>query len=595
MNEENYNNLIKKTFCENAIRTVLLIDDQYSPYAKLVSDVKNAHNLEELKSLLDFSERAAGIQQFFEEKKLICDISDGFTNFDPEKARKSDLIILDYYLEGNEPRKTVEILNELLISNHMNLVILYTNKELDESWLQVICSLRGCGSVLLDDLLNEDELDFWLDKTDEGIPEAFLNTITNEDMANFLLNRKPSKETIKRIVDELNGQDRKYSRAIYLAICHHKVVQGKLDLLEKQDKYEGEVYGNITKSKWLKIGNLFLSFSHKDSDYDGEKLYNRLEESLIDWKPNFYRLILSEIENQLENEGVSVSSFTKENYLEQAGWFWQILSDTTSLNTSNLITQNNQLIKDKLLVNQGLLEFIDSLLECFSVDFPQQSIIEPKKDEQEVAAYQQYKKNVELDNNKTIKEQILYSIKTASEVLNASPSEVVIALNKSLSLKEFTTSYITTGSILRSEDKDLWYMCVSPACDCVPAQNNTNLTKRLSPKFKPLKFIELKKVKQSSALSKATDGKFLFLPNGIFLQIVGEPELEYVIASNVSSADKVYNVYFLNSVDDNVTATPTELIIYAQLKEDYSARFQAIASHHVGRIGVDFIKYLEEN
>ena len=141
MNEENYNNLIKKTFCENAIRTVLLIDDQYSPYAKLVSDVKNAHNLEELKSLLDFSERAAGIQQFFEEKKLICDISDGFTNFDPEKARKSDLIILDYYLEGNEPRKTVEILNELLISNHMNLVILYTNKELDESWLQVICSL----------------------------------------------------------------------------------------------------------------------------------------------------------------------------------------------------------------------------------------------------------------------------------------------------------------------------------------------------------------------------------------------------------------------------------------------------------------------
>lgn len=594
MNQEAYNALITKTFCDNAIRTVMLIDDQYVPYASLVKTTTDATDLEDLQASLELSSRAAEIQNYFENKKLICDVSDGFTNFDAEKARKSDLIILDYFLENNEPVKTISILDELAHSNHLNLVVLYTNKSLDDSWLQVVSSLRGCGKVDLEDLIaNEENFEFWEDETESGekIPESWLNTIDEHDVASFLMGLKPDKNTIGKIIKAIGAENSSKRQAVYIGLCHHRIVQGKLDLLNKQETYDGEFCGCFGDSKWLKIGNLFLCFSHKEQDDTGEKINQKLNDALINWSPNYFRLILSEIENQLENEGVSISSFDQNNYLDQAAWLWQILSESSKLDVSDLVSQNNLTVREKLLSNKTLISFATSVLDCIKTEFPQLHEIEQQRDDQSDDDYATYKKATLSKNVEITNEQIRKSISVTSSNLSAQPSDVVVAINKSLSLKEISTPHITTGSILTNESKDEWYVCVSPACDCVPEQNNTDLTRRLSPNYKPLKFLELTKVKQGSALKKATQGKYLFLPGEVFLQIEGEPKLDYVISSNSSKALNTFDVYFLDSDEENVTTSPKILTIYSQLKEEYSARFQAIASHHVGRIGVDFVNY----
>jgi len=594
MNQAEYNQLISQTFCENAIRTVMLIDDEYVPYSKLVKLSLKSKTIEELQEQLASSERAASIQNYFESKKLICDVSDGFTNFDAEKARKSDLIILDYFLENNDPKRTIQILNDLVNSNHLNLVALYTNKSLEDSWLQVVTSLLGCGEVDFEDLIeDENPREFWNDKTNSGteIPDNWHNTITNNDVANFLLRKRPEPGTIRKIIEQLDPDQKKNRSVVYTGICHDKLITSELDLLGN-DKFEGEFCGNFSGSKWLKIGNLFLCFSDKNVDVTGEDIYKTLNKALVDWNPNYFRLVLSEIENQLENEGVSISNFSKDDYLEQAAWLWQILSSSSKLNISDLISQNQSKITSKLLNNDGLTQFSNKVLDCMNDEFPQQEKLELQTEEQNKDEYKIYKDNLTKANLQVVDTQIRKTLSDTHSAAEKQPSKVVIAMNKSLSLKAISTDHITTGTILSDETKSHWYLCVSPACDCVPEQNNTNLTKRLAPGFKPLKFLELTVITEGSALKSATDGKYLFLPDDVILQVEGEPKLDYVIVHNKAEEALNFKVSFLECDESELTTAPQILTVYAQLKEEYAARFQALASHHVGRIGVDFINYV---
>ncbi len=46
---------------------------------------------------------------------MICDIDNGSVNFDVDRIRKSDLVIMDYHLDNSAPDKTITILKELKI------------------------------------------------------------------------------------------------------------------------------------------------------------------------------------------------------------------------------------------------------------------------------------------------------------------------------------------------------------------------------------------------------------------------------------------------------------------------------------------------
>ena len=153
-----YNSLVTQTFCDNAIRSVMMIDDEFLSYPALLERLKNNNTTSD--KIIENSSRASELEKFFQSKNILCDIDNSAEHAQWDKIRKSDLIIIDYHLENDSPKKTLEILNDLQTSQHMNLAVVYTNEPLETVWKQIASSLvkkYKTSDVLLE--LEIDELD----------------------------------------------------------------------------------------------------------------------------------------------------------------------------------------------------------------------------------------------------------------------------------------------------------------------------------------------------------------------------------------------------------------------------------------------------
>jgi hypothetical protein len=217
------------------------------------------------------------------------------------------------------------------------------------------------------------------------------------------------------------------------------------------------------------------------------------------------------------------------------------------------------------------------------------SIAEPKVEfSQDRAAWNNYHKTIiqECSENtfRTKQEQKGFAV------------EVVHALNQSISSKPFSGKNITIGTILRDSGNDIgWYLCVSPSCDTVPLQHTDKIAERIKPN-RLLKFIRLEVTNLESALENATHSKYIFLKNSknkpVALEalnaINNQPAIDFAIVDN-HDRDSIVG----GDVSVNFVGEPEKTILtpVLQLREAYAARFQAVASHHVGRIGVDFIPF----
>lgn len=107
----NYESLVTQTFCDNAIRSVMMIDDEFITYSKLIQALANGNSIPA--TTLESSKRAAVLESYFQEKKILCDLDDSAGHLDVERIRKSDLLIIDYHLQNQNPKKTIEILSGL--------------------------------------------------------------------------------------------------------------------------------------------------------------------------------------------------------------------------------------------------------------------------------------------------------------------------------------------------------------------------------------------------------------------------------------------------------------------------------------------------
>lgn len=81
---------------------------------------------------------------------MICDVDNGSVNFDVDRIRKSDLIIVDYHLDNNAPDKTLKLLQDLKDSDHLNMIVIYTREFRNGLDADIIDSQRCSGYQQLD-------------------------------------------------------------------------------------------------------------------------------------------------------------------------------------------------------------------------------------------------------------------------------------------------------------------------------------------------------------------------------------------------------------------------------------------------------------
>ncbi|PIJ48226.1 hypothetical protein BL250_17710 [Erwinia sp. OLTSP20] len=575
-----YNSLVQKTFCDNAIRSVVMIDDDFITYSDSIKALNREIELDPAK--IDSSKRAATLEGYFQSKNMICDIDNGSVNFDVDRIRKSDLVIMDYHLDNNAPDKTISILKELKSSDHLNMIVIYTREELETVWMQIASSLKGTVKIndRIVDTNNDDLIDYWENTILPDLAQIGDRSLKREETIEYIQTNRLCKRIKELIRNDGFLTEQDDINFIAEMIAEYAIAK---NAVIADDSEKSIVVGDAAGIKWIQSGNIFISVFHKDKsghDNDGEKIWNTLNESLIEWNPSYYQIIKSEIQNTIEAEALSFNNHLENDDYGQAGWLNQIINSNSAevkkKNIDFVFSNLSEELYERLKGNRTLVGFIDDVFETYSHDFK--------------------------TNGKG--NSLEYCSKKMSLPANAnSYNEMYHALNMNLSSKNFEEGHISTGTIFFDTNSEKWYLCVSAACDLVPTQGNDPHHKRLSP-HRLIKVLELFNSKQNKALPNAEQSKYIYVIHkktrkyfSIFEGDKSLPVVDYMVVLNhgrvVPGEEKnVLSAVFLSSMDDNVQNVPVKLKLKSQLRSGYAERYQAIASQYSSRIGVDYVSMI---
>ena len=135
-----YEQAVVDTFRRKAIRSALLIDDQFPSYEDAVSGEING-----------FAEanQALALYKHLRKDSVLCDVENNIGDLTQDvldRFRKSDLIILDYHLQkgSSDGDKAIQIIQGLVGTEHFNTVVVYTREpDLQKVWLEIAAGLHG--------------------------------------------------------------------------------------------------------------------------------------------------------------------------------------------------------------------------------------------------------------------------------------------------------------------------------------------------------------------------------------------------------------------------------------------------------------------
>ncbi|AKE60115.1 response regulator receiver domain [Citrobacter farmeri] len=578
MTTNTYNELVSSTFCDNAIRSVMMIDDEFITYSDSVKALSGQKTFTEKN--IDSSKRAALLESFFQNKKMICDIDNCVVNFDVERIRKSDLIIIDYHLEHDSPDKTLSILNELKDSEHLNMVVVYTREKMDIVWLQIASMLRGAYDInsLLIEYDNDEVTDYWENTVLPDIKANVGYSLSKDEITQYITSNKTI-GNLKQLLNRDNTLTVKDDRDfLYRLVCEYYVQSA--NILPNEQLYH-HVNGDVNGVKWLQAGNIFIALYHKGQDSyenDAENIWATLNESLCEWRPSYYQLLKSEIQNKIEAEALSFNIHLANDIYGQAAWLNEIIkAEDGVLKDDNIDVIFGNLAEElyiKLRKNDKLRGFINSVFDTYKQDFNAGG----ERDSLKYCA-----REMKLPTNQNITFQDMYH-----------------ALNMNLSSRNYEEKHISTGTVFWDIDNDNWYLCVSAACDMVPTQGNDPHHERLRP-HRLIKALQLFPVRPDKALPCAHHSKYIYAYDNnkrkyfsIFNEDKGLPVIDYMIILNHSQEGNEVNkrkatAVVLRNKDGEIEKVNLNIKMKSQLRSGYAERYQAIASQYGARIGVDYI------
>lgn len=493
-----YTDFIKETFID-PIRTVVVVDDEFPSLDGLIqkeqspkqkSPWKDA-DIERVSKILSVCRKPG--------RNWFVDIHDATTvSIEDEKQfaphlHQTDLMILDYHLEGNDGdgTKAIELLRLMEKNDHFNLVIVYTQGydqaagTIDRVVHEIALGLMSPDySLILDDKATDiltEAMEEWEDD-DPEIVERLKEAI---DVTAYLRIRQPEVKISQwQTLPEFGG---------VLAILDEKPGNVKLNaklvlkwlVSEKQkallDKLNREQIGVVSYNpsgegaNWIRSERLFVTVVSKNIEPD--QLTDKLIDSLQEWGPHPYRLVMSKMRTELNEKGVHAEEAILKNRHLEMGWLNGLLNSgddeiTWKIKTSiknhwdslGEGTHNRVEVFAKALAAHLSSVSLESLIKKFN-------LIDP------------------VENQCEIKKHIN-------------------AFNCSKSVEGF---HLKTGHVLEMENdykKEVW-VCLSPACDLVPGQKETGWKENLGETL-PFKAVKLFPVKFDKAIQKATRNNHLF-------------------------------------------------------------------------------------
>lgn len=584
-----FSDLVKQAFID-PIRSVLIIDDQYPTWEQIFGD--EGYDSTDNTRWTPKSKILKVIKQFRNvSPALTVDIHDGQHNEQiGNYLHQSDLLVLDYQLEKNEPHgvRAAEIIADLLNNNHFNLVMIHTAiGDLVDPFNAILMSMLtpltipaarvAQGLVLIEAL--EDSGDQAFANVLEEL-RAALNATAYVALQRHVMNEGKPADFMKSAL-ELTAYREIAGRAGWNVNDSLKVMEWGMSLHNvKVAAYEApprdlrwSAPGSRRKA-WIRTNGGFIAFADKKNT----ELLKILQAAIEDWRPSPSRLMSSRIRAEISKQGAGA----EDNALSDKHAYWQYYQELRGapLDTSPVAHKNRR----KTLLESHAARHTERLLDLIgkkAVSFGLQVL---EADPSEANA-----KRPGFSKHYAIKS----SVKERDKAL--------AHYNAHISTKQISGWHLQPGHIFKF-DQEMW-VCLSPSCDLVPMQKTTAAVRDSSEaSVKPFVAVRLTpKLKYSSAEVNSNTLIFLMEDNAIKTYSVyprggefGSPIWRLFMAKDYGKfeigEDRTADLElsYLSGKGQKMEVEPVKARLVGQLRYEYALNLIQKLGVEFTRIGLDF-------
>lgn len=569
------------------IRTVMVVDDEFPTLDDFLKegselDAKKAGNKDRVRDILEFCRD--------QNRAWLVDIHDGCSNKEDMATaghlHHSDLLILDYHLDRQTDRgdKAIGILRELAKSPHFNLVIIYTAAdELAGGDLTRTLGEIALGLTCKDETLEWsgpgfDKVDEMLDRWTEHDP-SILNRLTEAiDPLTFVrirwddernLNKELERNEwggFKAIVEGAKDHGLKLESKQVLKWCLGRAQQYFADSFSPFALGKVGVGISDAATNWIRTNRLFITVISKKRNT--AELPSMLSTALQSWDPFPQRLILSKMRVELAVIGANAENEILSNRHLQAGWLKDLLSEANQAAPTNITIERHwESLGDTIRSN--VAEYSAQLAKSLH-DVPD-------------IRHHRFENELPLD-------------------YESERPQICLEANIYACSKQVSGSHLGVGHILKTQrgGQDLYWICLSPACDLVPGQKDSGWMARLGT-WMPFKAVQLFPESADNALREATRANHLFLRIDGSPQAFGfspspsalsNPKWEQMFAKNsgiFADPNRQLTIADLSAEDgDELAAATTIGQVVAQVRYEYALNLLQRLGANLSRIGLDF-------
>ncbi|EGI4186573.1 hypothetical protein MWQ35_003594 [Escherichia coli] len=584
-----YPELINEAFIK-PIRNVTVIDDEYPTLISLIESqgqaingdaetiaLRNA-NTERLKKI---------IKMCHSDYKWSIDVFNGESpNFGgevdiPPHIHHSDLIVLDYHLDGDASAdngaRARKIIQSLDRNNHYNITLVHTKgyeSDIKDVFIEVLKDFMRVDSshILIPSDDKVEEMNIWLDSHNDGRDYQWINSDINllevlkiycSVTPDKCINPNKPEHPLHAFVPEINdvAQESGLDCVDLMKWRFHDILKQNEIEFEKNARDDLRWYwGNDTN--FISTGKTFISVIRKSADSPKDELIGALNIALTKHNASPMHLLMAKMRYEMDENGIEQASRIISNKYAQAGWLYNLLKNAgdDSAHDKAINLHWEQLATASRLV---LRDFSKKIMTVAENDCPAN----------EKGFVQKFFKECMGDKNLAVGH------------LNAFSCSLPVS-----------NDHLITGTVLDIEG-EIW-VCITPACDLVPKQKITQWQSRIGESHKVFKAVKFDSAKLSTANSNANCNEY------IYLNIDGTPKA-YWLGNDNPTWDTFYagnlgrygdgHTVTLTAVREDATVDGNPLTIrslaahaVAELRYEYALNLLHKFGSSQTRVGLDF-------
>ncbi|MER8910330.1 response regulator receiver domain [Mesorhizobium sp. M0854] len=581
---EHYSAFVEEAFVK-PIRSVLIVDDDYPTFDEMLDAEIARNGQREHKKAKDWYNDPARIKKVIASfripgRALLVDIHDG-TNVSSGAEIKiaahlhqSDLLVLDYQLDKAKPGDgalAIEIIRSLMSNDHFNLVVVHTSENLETVFRETLISLMAplVDRLEADDSQRAQTLLIEAEDKADGIGDRLSQSVGIDQYVHarrfhgsYLRIMSKSQQpysAFRAECDQLEWEsdDRKL-------VLRYLLEQVDLGLAARFNVgSDSQLDWDDGGSRYIKTNTVFIAFSQKNNDDD---LLSELLAALNAWNPRPSRLFLAKLRAEMDEYGVMAQSAVLDNLHALAHWYRRLLAsegpDRRWLITESVARHSEQLMN-------GILPRVENFAGRLIAAEAKTGVPETLS-----------------------KEHFSIDLTNAHEKLKAEYEH-----NAFVSSKPPEGWHLTTGQVF-VVGQDYW-VCVSPACDTVPAQLSAGRVALFGERL-PFMAVKLIPVADGKVLKDVQTNRYVFLrvAGGVKCFCFNDPSSDasapawhmlYAEKRGIFSKDFNFKLSITEKGTRRLLQRKCDAQVVCQLRYEYALNLVQRLGGSLTRIGLDFV------